>query len=292
MVGWSALFVSAVAGRTPRCARRTCCDLVMGSRLALGDESGLVSGVLVKRYKRFLADIVLDGSDDADAITCHCANPGRMNGYSDPGTKVYCSRAASKTRKLPYTWEIAQVDDVLVGVNTHNANKLVGLALQDHRISALARYDKIRREVKVTHKSHSARVDFMLEDSSSPEDKPVLLEVKSVTMGCEDTKGLVLFPDAVSVRARDHVRLLALLAQKGKHRCVLLFCVQRSDAVAVAPADHIDPEFCTALREAIDAGVEVLAMKVVFDDLQLAPGELLPFHLDKASYAVKRARKH
>jgi len=201
----------------------------------------------VRRYKRFLADVVLD---DGREVTAHCPNTGAMLGCDHPGARVWLSRADRPGRKLGWTWELVETaPGVVVGIHTGRTNDLVAEAILGGRIPRLAGYPAVRREVPVD----AGRVDFVLE---APRRKPCFLEVKNVTAAVRE--GVALFPDAVSARATRHVEFLATEAARG-HRAVLLYCVQRADVREVRPADHIDPVYGRALRVARAAGVELMA---------------------------------
>ena len=201
----------------------------------------------MRRYKRFLADVVLD---DGREVTAHCPNTGAMLGCDQPGARVWLSRADRPGRKLDWTWELVRAaPGVVVGIHTGRTNDLVAEAILGGRIPRLAGYATVRREVPVD----AGRVDFVLE---GPRRKPCLLEVKNVTAAVRE--GVALFPDAVSARATRHVGFLAREAARG-HRAVLLYCVQREDVNEVRPADHIDPVYGQALRAAGQAGVELMA---------------------------------
>jgi len=210
-------------------------------------QEPLSRGRLLRRYKRFLADVVLD---DGSEVTAHCANTGAMLGCGRPGARVWLSRADRPGRKLGWTWELVEAEPgVVVGIHTGRTNDLVAEAILAGRIPRLAGYRTVRREVTVD----AGRVDFVLE---SPRRKPCVLEVKNVTAAVRAR--VALFPDAVSTRATRHVRFLALEAARGR-RAVLLYCVQREDVGEVRPADYIDPVYGRALREARAAGVELMA---------------------------------
>ncbi len=207
----------------------------------------LTGGTLLRRYKRFFADVALD---DGGEITAHCPNPGAMMGVSDPGSRVWLSRSDSPTRKLAHTLELIQVGEGLVGVNTMASNRLVHEALSAGGIAELAGYETIRREVPY---GQASRVDFVLDHPDRP---PAYVEVKNVTVMRQAS--LAEFPDCVSLRASSHVRELAAVAQSGQ-RAVVLFLVQRTDCSAFSVAADIDPKFAAALSAAVGQGVEVLA---------------------------------
>jgi sugar fermentation stimulation protein A len=211
----------------------------------------LVQGRLIRRYKRFLADVVLDDGED---VTAHCPNTGAMLGCQEPGSRVWLSRSGSASRKYPYTWELVETGcGVLVGIHTGRTNALVAEALAAGVIGELDGYAAVRREVRVA--GSGSRLDFRLDDGPGP---PCYLEVKNVTAAVD--AGMALFPDAVSTRAARHVEDLAALVDAG-FRAVLCFCVQREDVREVRPADAIDPAYGEALRRAAANGVEVLAYR-------------------------------
>lgn len=213
----------------------------------------LVAGRLVRREKRFLVHVALD---DGRSVIAHTNNTGSMRGCFTPGDRVWLSPAPDPHRKLPWTVEIiaAGRPQVRIGVNTIHANKLVREGIQNGLITKLQGYADIRAEVAC--ETGPSRLDFLLTPAagtSSP--TRAWVEVKSVTYVEGDT---ALFPDAVTARGRKHLRDLTALAATGQ-RAVLIFVVQRADAVRVSPADAIDPAYGEALRRAQEAGVEILA---------------------------------
>lgn len=217
----------------------------------------LYSGILLKRYKRFFADIELD---TGEVITAHCPNTGPMTGISTPGSRVQVSRSDSPTRKLPYTWEMIEVCDhkpTWVGVNTGLPNRVVKLALERYLIPELGHYCEIRFEVPYGIDKKS-RIDFLLmssdrSDTNSP-DRPTYVEVKSTTWS--QGQELVRFPDTVTTRGQKHLKeLMALLPEA---RAVMLYFINRGDCTTFAPGDSTDPVYGQLLRQAIALGVEVL----------------------------------
>ncbi|MEE2729552.1 MAG: DNA/RNA nuclease SfsA [Pseudomonadota bacterium] len=210
----------------------------------------LQQGTLVKRYKRFLADITLA---DGGELTLHCPNTGSMKNCNDPGSTVWFSDSGNPKRKYRHTWELVTVgkgaEQALAGINTGRANGLVKEAIEAGVISELQGYTGIRSEVK--YGEENSRIDLLLE---SPQQR-CYVEIKNLTLG-EGRIGY--FPDAVTERGRKHLRELEAMVQQG-HRAVLLFCVQHSGVTEARPADHIDARYGAALRQAQDAGVEVLA---------------------------------
>jgi sugar fermentation stimulation protein A len=210
----------------------------------------LVRGRLVRRYKRFLADVVVDG-DDAETVV-HVPNPGAMLGLNTPGLAVWLSKSPSLTRKLPYTLEIVEADGGLVGVNTLHPNRLVAEALTAGAIAELTGYASVRAEVKY---GEASRIDFMLTDPDRP---TCWLEIKNVHLRRDGT--LAEFPDCVAARSVRHLRELASMAAGGD-RAVVLFVVQRTDCDAFAACRDLDPRFADALDHAAEAGVEVLVYR-------------------------------
>lgn len=208
-------------------------------------------GRLLRRYKRFLADVRLD---DGVETTAHVPNPGAMLGLADPGLPVWCSTATSPTRKLPLTLELVEADGGLVGVNTMNPNRIVAEALRERRIPALCAYDRVRPEVKY---GAASRIDFKLEGDGLA---PLWLEVKNCHFMREP--GLAEFPDCTAARSAKHLRELAAQVSAGD-RAVQLFVIQRCDCDRFDTAGDIDPVYHQALRTAADAGVEVVAWSCV-----------------------------
>lgn len=207
--------------------------------------------LLSKRYKRFLADIVLP---DKTALTIHCPNTGSMKNCVVPDSACWYSVSDSKTRKYPQTLEIVSAPGgYLAGINTARANALVELAIAAGVITELQGYSLLKREV--VYGEEKSRIDFLLSNHSTDE-RSCYVEVKNVTLMEADGEGF--FPDAVSQRGSKHLRELMLMVQQGQ-RAVLLFCVQHTGIKKVRPADHIDAVYGTTLRKAIAAGVEVIA---------------------------------
>ncbi|WP_342245342.1 DNA/RNA nuclease SfsA [Pseudomonas sp. OTU5201] len=212
----------------------------------------LEEGRLLKRYKRFLADIE---TSSGEQMTIHCPNTGSMLNCMSEGCRVWFSRSNDPKRKLPGTWEIAETPQGrLACINTARANALVEEALQAGIISELAGFNALKREVG--YGLENSRADFRLDYPAGP----AFIEVKSVTLGFDGTQ-VAAFPDAVTERGSKHLRELAALAREGV-RAVQLYCVNLSGIDAVRPAEEIDPAYATALREAVAVGVEVLAYGV------------------------------
>jgi sugar fermentation stimulation protein A len=208
----------------------------------------LIPGRLIKRYKRFLADIELS---DGSMVTAHCPNSGSMLGCNLPGSPVLLSLSPNPNRKLAYTWELLQVDGFWVGLNTMLPNRLAEEAILNGVITELQGYEQLRREVP--YGSERSRIDLLLEGEKGR----CYVEVKNVTLVQEE---MALFPDAVTIRGQKHLRELMEVVRNGD-RGVILFTVQRGDGRAVAPADTIDHEYGRLLRQAIANGVEALAYR-------------------------------
>lgn len=209
----------------------------------------LVRGRLVQRYKRFFADVVLEGGA---AVTAHCPNPGAMLGLNLPGLGVWLSRSDDPKRKLAHTLELVEDGPALAGVNTMHPNRLVAEALAQGLIPELAGYELIRREVNY---GTNSRVDFLLESEGRPR---AWLEVKNCHLS--RTPGLAEFPDCVAARSSRHLRELAAMAAAGD-RAVVLFVVQRDDCEAFSACRELDPVFAAGLEQAAAAGVEVLVYR-------------------------------
>jgi len=222
--------------------------------------AALVEGRLIRRYKRFLADVQLPGK----VVTASCPNTGSMMGCAEPGSRVWLSEHDDPSRKYRHTWQIVEVGGarpVMVGINTGLPNTLVQEAIAEGTIAELKGYATLRREV--AYGEEGSRVDMVLE---SPRRKACYVEVKNVTAAA--SRGIALFPDCVSERGARHLRELMRLKAAGL-RPVQLYCVQRGDVREVRPADAIDPEYGRTLREAIGAGIEVLAYRA-----RVTPGEI------------------
>lgn len=221
----------------------------------------LIPGVLLRRYKRFLADIELA---DGRVVVAHCPNTGSMRAVNVPGCRVWLSSSTNPARKLAWTWELIELPQAeggtaLASVQTGRANAIVEEALRAGMVEELRDYRELRREVTVVDahaqraRRNRARLDFRLEASGRP---AAYVEVKQVTLREADGHGY--FPDAVSERGRRHLASLAALAEQG-HRAVLLFCVAHTGIPDVASAAHLDPAYARSLVEVAARGVEVLA---------------------------------
>ena len=243
----------------------------------------LEPATLIKRYKRFLTDIQLpDGSER----TIHCANTGAMTGCATPGNTVWYSTSDNVKRKYPNSWEISETDKGhRICVNTARANQLAVEAIENNTIVELLGYNALRTEVK--YGSENSRIDILLEDNEKP---PCYIEVKSVTLLDEEvstkqqistkqqasTEGQGFFPDAVTTRGQKHLRELTEMVESGS-RAVLLFTVLHSGIEKVSAAHHIDAKYSLLLKQAQDAGVEVLCYKAELSSTQIQLKQAVEF---------------
>jgi sugar fermentation stimulation protein A len=212
-------------------------------------QTDLVPARLIRRYKRFLADCLLE---DGTEITAHCANPGSMMGLAEPGSRIWLEPNNDPKKKLKYGWRLVEHGNGhYTGVDTALPNRAVRAALEAGAIETLAAYGTVRPEVKY---AEGSRVDFLLQQEGLPD---AYVEVKSVTL-CR-TPGLAEFPDSVTARGAKHLGNLAEMAHLG-HRAVMLYLVQRTDCTHVDVAHDIDPSYAAAHRAAQEAGVETLCI--------------------------------
>ncbi len=223
----------------------------------------LVPGRLLRRYKRFLADVELG---DGRPVVAHCPNPGSMLGLAEPGREVWLSCCDDPRRRLAYALELVRDGTALVGVNAARANAVVAEAIRAGAVPELAGYDTVRREVACG----GSRLDFRLDGVGRA---PCYVEVKSVTLR---RGGPAEFPDAVTARGARHLGELAALAGRGA-RAVLLFLVQRADCASFTLAEDIDPAYAAAFARAREAGVEALCYACVVTRRAVALERPLPF---------------
>jgi sugar fermentation stimulation protein A len=213
----------------------------------------LHSGILVKRYKRFFADIELD---TGELITAHCPNTGPMTGVCKVGAPVQVSFHDNPKRKLSYTWEMIQIDGVWIGINTALPNKLIKIALEQHLFPELSAYEPIRSEV-VYGQDNRSRIDFLLMAGA----QKVYLEVKNTTCPNLVSRGagyddVAVFPDTETTRGQKHLRELTDVMPDS--RSVMLYLINRGDKTKFAPGDTTDPVYGQLLRAAVAKGLEVL----------------------------------
>lgn len=225
-------------------------------------QSPLEPARLIRRYKRFLADVAFDDGREA---TVHVANPGAMTGLAEPGMRVWIEDSGNPKRKLPLSWRLVEPSPgVLACVDTGVANRIVGEALDGHGIDGLDARGGVRAEVRY---GEGSRADFLL---TGGDECPTWVEVKSVTLARGN--GLAAFPDAVTARGARHMDDLAGRVAMGE-RAAVLFVIQRSDCRAVEPARDIDPAYSSALERAARAGVRVLAITTRIDTDGITLGE-------------------
>jgi sugar fermentation stimulation protein A len=225
----------------------------------------LIEGTLVKRYKRFMADVKLRNNH---VVTAHCPNSGSMKACCEPGRTVYLTRHNKPSRRLKYTWEMIDMGTSLVGVNTIVPNRLTKAAVLAGDIPELAGYETVRSEVKY---GKNSRIDLLLEDG----EKRCYVEVKNCTLVVD---GLACFPDAVTSRGLKHLVELQEQVKQGD-RSVMFYLIQRMDADRFEPADHIDPAYGQELRKAVQNGVEVLVYDVTMDLEGIGLNRAVPFQL-------------
>ena len=220
------------------------------------------AGVLIKRYKRFLADIALA---DGTMLTVHCPNSGSMLGCSTPGSPVIISKSDNLKRKYLWTLEMVKENGTWIGVNTGLTNKIVREALENGTIDDFGRIESVQSEVKVSERS---RLDFLAQTAEGP----VYIEVKNCSLVTENK---AMFPDAVTARGTKHLKELVQLCGQ-EARAAVLFCVQRSDGQCFCPAHEIDPLYAETLHEVHKKGVAVLAYRATVEPESISITGKLP----------------
>ncbi|MCP5382202.1 MAG: DNA/RNA nuclease SfsA [Kordiimonadaceae bacterium] len=229
-------------------------------------EHDLLSGTLIKRYKRFLADVKLESGE---IVTAHCANSGSMMGLKEEGFPVWLSPATNPKAKLSYKWELVQAGDALVGINTSLPNRIVEEAILCGKIAELQGYQNLRREMKY---GQNSRIDIFLSDHIG--DKPdCYVEIKSVTLSRES--GIGEFPDAVTARGAKHLAELGDMTDQG-YRSVMLYLAQRGDIEKFRIASDIDPAYADALKTAKKKGVEAYCYICDVTPKAIIVGETVP----------------
>jgi sugar fermentation stimulation protein A len=228
-------------------------------------KDALVPGTLRKRYKRFLADVVLD---DGTNVTVYCPNTGSMRSCSAPGSKVYLSKSGNPGRKYPFTLEMIRAENTWVGVNTGLTNMIVVEALQCGEIGEFQEIDSIQKEIKV---SAGTRLDVLVVSGG----RKIYIEIKNCSLVEE---GVAMFPDAVTARGSRHLLALAELCGQG-HEGVIFYLVQRTDASLFRPAAMIDPYYADVLREVYRKGVQILVYQADVGPDGIKMLKSLPFSL-------------
>lgn len=226
----------------------------------------LLAATLLRRYKRFLADVRLE---DGREITVHCPNSGSMRGCATPGSQVLLSHSDNPGRKYPYTLEMIKDGMTWIGINTMRTNALVAEAIAGGRIAEFPHMDRIQPEIKT---SASTRLDLLLTQG----DRAIYMEIKNCSL-VED--GWAMFPDAVTTRGTKHLHELADLVAHGKEG-VIFFCVQRMDADRFRPAVHIDPVYAKALTHVHRQGVRILVYQAEVTPEEIRIVHALPFSLN------------
>ncbi len=225
-------------------------------------EQKLIKGRLIRRYKRFLADVELD---NGDIVTAHCTNTGSMKSCIEANAPVLLSPAKDPKRKTRFTWESIFINNSWIGVNTSIPNRLVYEAILNKEIPGLDYYDIVRRELTF----EDSRLDVYAENES----EKCYIEVKNVTMKVGNA---ALFPDAVTLRGLKHLNTLMRIKEKGM-RAVMVYVIQRVDVDCFGVASDIDPDYADMLKKAIEAGVEVFPIQAIVSDTEIKLGEILEF---------------
>jgi sugar fermentation stimulation protein A len=230
-------------------------------------EQPLIPGKLIKRYKRFLADIELDSGE---VITAHCPNSGSMKSCQTSGWKVMLSIHDTPTRKYKHTWEMVHNGVCWIGINTGIPNQIVNEAIKNDSIGSLKGYSEIKREVRY---GKNSRIDIFLQNAK----EKCYTEVKNVTLVEED--GCYYFPDSVTERGKKHLYELIDMVKQG-HRAVMFYVIQRSDGTIFKPAAHIDPAYADSLKEAHTKGVEILVYQAKVEPEAIVLKEEIPWQLE------------
>jgi len=226
----------------------------------------LVHGRLIKRYKRFLADVELD---NGDVVVAHTANSGSMKSCLEESAEVYLIHVDDPKRKTKYTWEMIQINNAWVGINTAVPNVLVYEAVKNQEIEALTGFTHVKREVKF----EDSRFDVF----ASNEKEECFIEVKNVSLKDEQ---YARFPDAVTTRGKKHLETLMRVKEQGM-RAVMVYVIQRSDVEIFTPAFDIDPDYAATLKKAYESGVEVYPIRAIVSPEKIELGEILPFNLTR-----------
>ena len=227
----------------------------------------LTSGILIQRYKRFLADIILE---TGEKVTAHCPNSGSMKGCAIPGSPVWLSTSLNPKRKYKYTWELIKTPETMIGINTLVPNKLVKQSIENDLIKELSGYDQVKAEVKTS--SHT-RLDLLLEKESK---EKCYVEIKNCTLVEEE---IAMFPDAVTTRGQKHLDELEHLVSQG-HRGVIFFLIQRMDAKLFKPADMIDKIYAQKLKKVVANGVEIVVKDTSIDTKLISIRNAVPVDLN------------
>ncbi|MEM7216375.1 MAG: DNA/RNA nuclease SfsA [Pseudomonadota bacterium] len=231
--------------------------------------SPLIETRLVKRYKRFLADVELD---TGERITVHCPNPGSMLGLTEPGIRAWISDSQNPKRKLRYTLEMVETDGVMVGVNTNHPNHIAREAIESGKIPELAEFDRLRTEVRY---GQNSRIDILLESQGKPD---TYVEVKNVHF--VRTPGIYEFPDSVTTRGAKHLHELAAQVKNGD-RAVMLYVIQRNDGERMKFAEDLDPGYVDAFIQAHANGVEAIALRCNVTPQSIDATDIIPIDIPR-----------
>lgn len=231
--------------------------------------SPYIPATLLKRYKRFLADVELS---TGRVVTVHTPNTGSMLGVSTPGMRIWLRDAGTAGgRKYRYSWEMSEpMTGIFVGVHTGLVNTLVSEAITNGTITELQGYTSLEQEVR--YGDENSRIDLLLRDG----ERSCYVEIKNVT--ARDDEGLAIFPDAVSLRGQKHLRELMRVVEKGQ-RAMMFYCIQRADITAFRPAHEIDKDYAHLLREAVHAGVDVMAYRADVNPASITLTQAVPVRI-------------
>ncbi len=232
-------------------------------------SSKLIKAKFIKRYKRFFSDHKLE---DGSLVTAHCANTGAMLGVTEEGITSWLSKSNDPKRKLKWSWELVQKDKTIIGINTHNPNKIVQEAINKNKIKELSHYANLKREVKY---GTNSKIDILLQDTNR---KDCYVEIKNVHLSREE--GVAEFPDAVTTRGAKHLRELSIVAKSGC-RAVMLYLIQRNDCKFFKIADDIDKEYAKEFHNALKAGVEVVCIDTILNIDAISIGKNIQLLNDK-----------
>ena len=224
-------------------------------------SNNLIKATFVKRYKRFFSDHILE---NGQLITAHCPNTGAMTGVAKEGITSWLSQSDDPKRKLKWTWELTQESNTIVGVNTHNPNKIIQEAINNQEIKELLNYKTLKREVKY---GVNSKIDIFLQDDNKVN---CYVEIKNVHLSRE--KGLAEFPDGITSRGTKHLKELANVAKNGD-RAVMLYLIQRNDCNYFKIAEDIDIEYGKAFIDALNAGVEVICIDTILNISEINIGK-------------------
>ena len=232
-------------------------------------SSKLVKAKFIKRYKRFFSDHILE---DGSLVTAHCANTGAMLGVTEEGVTSWLSKSNDPKRKLKWSWELVQKNKTMIGINTHNPNKIIQEAIQNNKIKELSNYSALKREVRY---GSNSKIDILLQDDTK---KDCYVEIKNVHLTRE--KGVAEFPDAVTTRGAKHLRELSLVSKSGL-RAVMLYLIQRNDCNFFKIAKDIDIKYAEEFHNAIKAGVEVICIDTILSNEAINIGKNIQLLIDK-----------